>query len=185
MSRPISRILEMEVELDKINEEETLATVTVQVIPPSPSVLKQRPKSELLESCPPQLPVKKRLPGATSEVNVGHMTKASPKSARSDSHLAIVPPVPPKLKPFLPPKQKINKSKEDVDKINQEILNQSSSPLPNGNHMQEDRHSNLPEGTDIDYDVPPSPDQLDYDEPGPVIPEVCQEDYDEPVQSYS
>ena len=46
----------------------------------------------------------------------------SPTTARSDSHLAIIPPIPPKSKPFLPPKQKINKSKEDVDRVNKEKL---------------------------------------------------------------
>ena len=32
--------------------------------------------------------------------------------------LASIPPIPPKSKPFLPPKQTINKSKEDVDRLN-------------------------------------------------------------------
>ena len=38
---------------------------------------------------------------------------------RSDSHLAIIPALPPKSKPFLPPKQMIGRSKEDVERINQ------------------------------------------------------------------
>ena len=42
----------------------------------------------------------------------------SPTTARSDSQLASIPPIPPKSKPFLPPKQTINKSKEDVDRLN-------------------------------------------------------------------
>ena len=41
--------------------------------------------------------------------------------AGSDSHLVspgLVPVVPPKLRPLVPPKQNINKSQEDITRIN-------------------------------------------------------------------
>ena len=51
---------------------------------------------------------------------------------RSDSHLAIIPALPPKSKPFLPPKQMIGRSKEDVERINQVwIYISRASPINN------------------------------------------------------
>ena len=49
-----------------------------------------------------------------------HSTEA-PRLAGSDSHLVspgLVPVVPPKLRPLVPPKQNINKSQEDITRIN-------------------------------------------------------------------
>merc|ERR1712106_1023912 len=89
----------------------------------------------------------------------------SPTSARSDSHLAIIPPIPRKSKPFLPPKQTINKSKEDVARINKEILRKSSQII-NG-HTSETNGE-----VDIDYDFPTRPvddEDDEYDEPCPVL----------------
>ena len=50
-------------------------------------------------------------------MNLLHHLPPSPTSAQSDSHLATIPPVPPQSRPGLPPKQAINKSKEDMDRI--------------------------------------------------------------------
>ena len=64
--------------------------------------------------------MQKKLGSATSEIAMTSMSEmpTTPTSARSDSHLSFSPPIPPKHKPLLPPKQTINKSKDDVDKIN-------------------------------------------------------------------
>jgi len=189
LSRPISKIEEEDSELSS-NSPEIPANPTVQILPPSPSYPKigTRPKSENIENQLPLLPAKKKLGTASSELAMNNVQKMppSPASARSDSHLAIVPPVPPKSKPFLPPKQTINKSKEDVDRINKEILRKSSQ-------VQGQHTSQINGGEDIDYDFPARPGEdgeEEYDEPCPVHVQVDdhddheQLDYDDPVQKY-
>jgi len=155
-SRPISKIVE-----DTVWE-----APQVTLLPPSPMENKERPHSMVVD-VPPAIPVKQRMLGASSDLQVHSITKVhqSPTSSRSDSHLAIVPPLPPKAKPFLPPKQAIGKSKEDLERINKELLRSSSM----GSHSpitEEPR-------TDQDYDFPTNDDnyQEDYDEPLPVIPD--------------
>merc|ERR1719447_2045980 len=141
---------------------------------------KERPQRALVEP-PPQLPAKKKLGGATSELQMHQVSLPVklPSAARSDSHLAIIPALPPKTKPFLPPKQMIGRSKEDMERINQELLNSSSHLAP--------PTSRVPDDTDQDYDFPATEDheQEDDDEPCPVLPETNppddqEEDYDEP-----
>ena len=135
-SRPISKIIE---ECSDSSSQEIPNNPSVQIFPPSPSYLKKRPKSEIVENRPPLLPAKvlnnqtrfirltnylyfmqKKLGSASSELAMNNIQQlpSSPAAARSDSQLLIIPPIPPKLKPFLPPKQTINKSKEDVTRIN-------------------------------------------------------------------
>jgi len=188
VSRPISKIME-ELSDSSSNSQEIPNFPTV--IPPSPSCRKTRPKSEYVENPPPSLPAKKKLGSAYSEMVMNKLDEIppSPTSARSDSHLAIIPPVPPKSKPFLPPKQTINKSKEDVARINKEILRVSSQNMNRqsnpDNHLME-----LNNEVDIDYDFPTGPgdeDDEEYDEPCPVLPQQDlheQLDYDDPVQKY-
>jgi len=191
LSRPISSIEEEGSELSS-NSPEIPTNPTVQILPPTPSYPKivTRPKSENIENQLPLLPAKKKLGTASSELAMNNVPKMppSPASARSDSHLAIVPPVPPKSKPFLPPKQTINKSKEDVDRINKEILRKSSQTV-NG-QVQGQHTSQINGGEDIDYDFPARPGddgEEEYDEPCPVHVQVDdheQLDYDDPVQKY-
>ena len=49
--------------------------------------------------------------------------------AGSESVLAQPPVVPPKLRPLVPPKQNINKSQEDITRINKEIQKVSTSSV--------------------------------------------------------
>ena len=74
-SRPISRIIE-----GSVWQPET-ETPSVQIHPPSP-MHKERPQSALVE--PPQLPAKKRLGGATSELQMHQVSLAVklPSAAR-------------------------------------------------------------------------------------------------------
>merc|ERR1719154_709764 len=187
-SRPISRIVE---ENSDSSSPVTPNNFSVQIFPPSPSYQKTRPKSENVENRPPILPAKKKLGSATSELamNSIQQSPSSPTAARSDSQLAIIPPIPPKSKPFLPPKQTINKSKEDVTRINKEILRKSSQ-IMNGQPLQENNITQKGGKEDADYDFPtPGDDEDDeYDEPCPVFLQTDhheQLDYDDPVQKYS
>jgi len=179
VSRPISKIVE-EYSDSSSSSQEIPNNPTVQVIPPS------RPKSENVDNLPPLLPAKKKLGSASSEMAMNNVQEIppSPTSARSDSHLAIIPPIPRKSKPFLPPKQTINKSKEDVARINKEILRKSSQII-NGHTSETNGEA------DIDYDFPTRPvddEDDEYDEPCPVLLQSDhheQLDYDDPVQKYS
>ena len=59
--------------------------------------------------------------GAQSEMFLfnGLHTPSSPNAAKSESFLSShLPPLPPKIVPLLPPKQAINKSREDIERIN-------------------------------------------------------------------
>jgi len=180
-SRPISKIME---ELSK-SEKDTLElpnNPTVQVFPPSPS-FKRRPRSENVENLPPPtLPAKKKLGSATSEIAMTSMTEmpTTPTSARSDSHLAFGPPIPPKHKPLLPPKQTINKSKDDVDKINKDIARKSSLII-RSNMANSKQKIEVPDSTDIDYDFPTrqqEDEDEEYDEPCPIMPSSNYHDDD-------
>jgi len=53
-----------------------------------------------------------------SEVTMSNCTNPTSLS-KSNSDFVSAPPIPPKCKPLLPPKQTINKSKEDMERINQ------------------------------------------------------------------
>jgi len=188
-SRPISKIIE---ECSDSSSQEIPNNPSVQIFPPSPSYLKKRPKSEIVENRPPLLPAKKKLGSASSELAMNNIQQmpSSPTAARSDSQLLIIPPIPPKSKPFLPPKQTINKSKEDVTRINKEILRKSSQ-IMNGQPGQGNQDIQTKGGEDVDYDFPTGSDDGEddeYDEPCPVLLQSDhheQLDYDDPVQKYS
>ena len=87
------------------------------VSPPSPagscSGDRERPRSELYGHCgqtqPPALPTKR---------SVGQLGQAVSERSLVTQGAGQTPNIPPKLKPFIPPKQTINKSREDVHKIN-------------------------------------------------------------------
>jgi len=187
-SRPISKIVE---EYSDSSSQEIPNNPLVQIFPPS-SYLKKRPKSENVENRPPLLPSKKKLGSASSELAMNNIQQlpSSPAAARSDSQLLIIPPIPPKLKPFLPPKQTINKSKEDVTRINKEILRKSSQ-IMNGHAGQGNQDIQTKFGEDVDYDFPTGSgedEDDEYDEPCPVLLKSDhheQLDYDDPVQKYS
>jgi len=187
-SRPITQIIE---ESDSSPSTPDIPAYPT-VVPPSPSVTKTRPKSEHVEAGPPVLPAKGKLVGATSELMMPTLCQVppSPSSSRSESSLAVVPPVPPKARPGIPPKQKINKSREDMARINKEILRASSQNMNMG-QAGRDKYLTQParEGVDIDYDFPTNPGDEDeeYDEPVPLVPQHDaheQLDYDDPVQKY-
>lgn len=99
-----------------------------------------------------------------SEVTMSNCTNPTSLS-KSNSDLVSAPPIPPKCKPLLPPKQTINKSKEDMERINQEILRISSQP---GVHNSKSE-ANLT--LDMDYDFPANSNcDEEYDEPCSVVP---------------
>jgi len=195
-SRPITRILEEQSD-SSLSSPDTPAYPAIipaypAVIPASPSLIKTRPKSEHVEAAPPLLPAKGKLVSATSEMMMPTLCQVppSPSSSRSESSLAIVPPVPPKARPGIPPKQKINKSREDMVRINKEILRVSSKNINQGQAEYLSKHTTDEE--DIDYDFPTNPgdndDEEEYDEPCPLLPQPDlheQLDYDDPVQKYS
>ena len=83
------------------------------VSPPSPAGSdRERPRSEVYgQGHAPALPAKRSIGHAASEMSL--VTGASEEKGE-------LPNIPPKLKPFIPPKQTINKSREDVHKINKE-----------------------------------------------------------------
>ena len=61
---------------------------------------------------------------------VTHNQHNSHVVGKSDSNIHTnVPNLPPKLTPLLPPKQMINKSREDVNKINKDIMRKSSQQI--------------------------------------------------------
>ena len=95
------------------------------VSPPSPagscSEVRERPRSELYGHCgqgAPALPAKRSVGQAVSERSL--VTQEAGET----------PNIPPKLKPFIPPKQTINKSREDVHKINKVYIQSKSKHLP-------------------------------------------------------
>lgn len=188
-SRPITRILEEQ-------SDSSLSSPDIpaypSVTPASPSVIKTRPKSEHVEAAPPLLPAKGKLMSATSEMLMPTLclVPPSPSSSRSESSLAPVPPVPPKARPGIPPKQKINKSREDMVRIDKEILRVSSKNITLGQAGYLSK--NTKDGEDVDYDFPTNPgddnDDEEYDEPCPLLPQPDlheQLDYDDPVQKYT
>lgn len=162
-SRPISTICEGSVWVAPGQEPPTLLVSSPTPTPTSPGQPRDRPHSALVE---PPLPPKQRLQGASSEVHMHSLglTPHHPSAARSDSHLSIVPSLPPKTRPFLPPKQAIGRSKEDLERINRDILRASSHPAPPV--ISEEVC------TDQDYDFPAcdESDGEDYDLPQPVLP---------------
>ena len=93
------------------------------VSPPSPAGSdRERPKSEIL-SAAPALPVKRSVGHAASEMSLLHRAEVAEVTGGSERVIKIeiageLPNIPPKLKPFIPPKQTINKSKEDVKTLN-------------------------------------------------------------------
>eukprot|EP00088_Acartia_fossae_P021818 TRINITY_DN23181_c0_g1_i1.p1 TRINITY_DN23181_c0_g1~~TRINITY_DN23181_c0_g1_i1.p1 ORF type:complete len:142 (+),score=38.08 TRINITY_DN23181_c0_g1_i1:394-819(+) len=80
--------------------------------------------------------------------------------AKSESHLAHLPPVPPKIVPLLPSKQKINKSKEDVRRLDKELLRSSMTAL-SGRIQKIDEDYDFPNPTEEEDDH----ELMDYDEP--------------------
>ena len=94
------------------------------ISPPSPAGSdRERPRSELYGPARvPALPVKRSIGHAASEMSlvkaaqVAGVTGGSERTINSKE----LPTIPPKLGPFIPPKQTINKSREDVHKINKE-----------------------------------------------------------------
>merc|ERR1711915_826535 len=99
-----------------------------------------------------------------SEVMMSNCTNPTSLS-KSNLNFVSAPPIPPKCKPLLPPKQTINKSKEDMERINQEILRISSQP---GVHNSKSE-ANLT--LDMDYDFPGNSNcDEEYDEPCSVVP---------------
>merc|ERR1740128_805238 len=111
------------------------------------------------------------------------MTKSA--MYKSESHLLTskksqkrrVTPVPPKLVPLLPPKQAINKSSQDMDKITKDIIRSSVDLLDKSFDPEDyDLPAGVKEVETEDYDDPPlSHLQMSYE----------QEDYDEPNHSYT
>jgi len=124
------------------------------------------------------------LQGAHSDIQIsGGMAKSA--MYKSESHLLTskksqkrrVPPVPPKLVPLLPPKQAINKSSQDMDKITKDIIRSSVDLLDKSFDPEDyDLPAGVKEVETEDYDDPPlSHLQVSYE----------QEDYDEPNHSFT
>ena len=144
---------------------------------------------------------------------VTHNQNNSHVVGKSDSNIHTnVPNLPPKLTPLLPPKQMINKSREDVNKINKDIMRKSSQQIfikglnpPKKKVYQfvcftiSTILKFFQDDTDIDYDFPSNNkddhEYEEYDEPQPMAVDKAEEeddiiddrdiDYDDPVQRYS
>jgi len=85
--------------------------------------------------------------------------------------------------PLLPPKQAINKSREDMERINKDIIRSSVDLLGKKYEQVEEDYDLPPGGHDDeggeDYDLPPvSHRQMSYDK-------ELQEDYDEPSHAFN
>ena len=92
------------------------------ISPPSPAGSdRERPRSEMYGQAP-ALPVKRSIGHAASEMSLVQGAQVAGVSGGSERTINSkeLPTIPPKLKPFIPPKQTINKSREDVHKINKE-----------------------------------------------------------------